>query len=69
MKKKIKIGFQGERGAYSHLAALEVFPEAEITGCTTFEEAFKLGRDNSEYKIIIPYNIISFRRLTVIKPT
>ncbi len=54
MEKKIKVAFQGEKGAYSHLAALEVFPEAEISGCSTFEEAFKLGSDNSEYKIIIP---------------
>jgi Prephenate dehydratase len=38
MEKKIKVAFQGEKGAYSHLAALEVFPEAEISGCSTFEE-------------------------------
>ena len=54
MKKKIKLAFQGEKGAYSHLACLEVFPNSEVTGCSTFEEAFELARDNSEYKIIIP---------------
>ena len=54
MKKKIKLAFQGEKGAYSHLACLEVFPNSEIIGCSTFEEAFELARDNSEYKIIIP---------------
>tara|TARA_B100001123_G_scaffold444639_1_gene594039 strand:+ start:1575 stop:2420 length:846 start_codon:yes stop_codon:yes gene_type:complete len=54
MKKKTKVAFQGEKGAYSHLACLEVFPKAEVTGCSTFEEAFKLARDDSEYKIIIP---------------
>jgi len=54
MKKKIKIAFQGEKGAYSHLACLEVFPNAEIFTCATFEETFKLARDNSEYKIAIP---------------
>jgi len=54
MKKKIKLAFQGEKGAYSHLACIEVFPNSEVTGCSTFEEAFKLARDNSEYKIIIP---------------
>ena len=54
MSKKIKIAFQGEKGAYSHLACLEVFPKAEVIGCSTFEEAFQLGRDNQEYKIIIP---------------
>jgi prephenate dehydratase len=54
VSEKIKIAFQGEKGAYSHLACLEVFPRAEAKGCLTFEEAFQLARDNSEYKIIIP---------------
>ena len=27
-QKKIKVAFQGEKGAYSHLASLEVFPNA-----------------------------------------
>ena len=35
MKKKDKIGFQGELGAYSHIAALELFPKAEITAWPT----------------------------------
>ena len=42
MKGKIKVAFQGELGAYSHLACLEIFPEAEIKACATFEEVFKL---------------------------
>tara|TARA_B100000029_G_scaffold282831_1_gene276692 strand:- start:40 stop:888 length:849 start_codon:yes stop_codon:yes gene_type:complete len=54
MKKKIKIAFQGEKGAYSHLACLEIFPNIEPTECSTFEEAFQLAKDNSEYKIVIP---------------
>ena len=54
MSKKIKVLFQGENGAYSHLACLEVFPNIETIGCSTFEEAFQLAKDNSEYKIIIP---------------
>jgi len=54
MSEKIKIAFQGEEGAYSHLAALEIFPSAEIKTCSTFEEAFKLAKENSMYKIIIP---------------
>ena len=54
MSKKTKVAFQGEKGAYSHLACLEVFPKIEAIGCSTFEEAFQLTRDNSEYKIIIP---------------
>tara|TARA_B100000686_G_scaffold337510_1_gene408738 strand:+ start:758 stop:1606 length:849 start_codon:yes stop_codon:yes gene_type:complete len=54
MKKEIKIAFQGEKGAYSHLACLEIFPNVEPTACSTFEEAFELAKDNSEYKIVIP---------------
>ena len=54
MSKKIKVLFQGEKGAYSHLACLAVFPNAETIECSTFEEAFQLAKDNSEYKIIIP---------------
>jgi len=54
MTEKIKIAFQGEKGAYSHLACTEIFPNIEPRACPTFEEAFILARDNSNYKIIIP---------------
>ena len=54
MSEKIKIAFQGEVGAYSHLASLEIFPNAEIKTCSTFEEAFRLAKENSVYKIVIP---------------
>jgi len=54
MKNKIKVAFQGEKGAYSHLACLEIFPNADVIACSTFEEAFQLAKDNSEYKIVIP---------------
>ena len=54
MKEEIKVAFQGEQGAYSHLACLEVFPNAEAVACSTFEEAFELAKDNSKYKIVIP---------------
>ena len=49
-----KLLFQGEKGAYSHLACLEVFPKSEAVGCSTFEEVFQLTRDNPEYRAIIP---------------
>ncbi len=54
MEKKIKIAFQGEKGAYSHLASLEIFPSAEVIARPTFEETFQLAKDNSEYRIVIP---------------
>ena len=54
MKDKIKIAFQGEKGAYSHLACLEIYPNVEPMTCSTFEEAFQLAKDNFDYKIVIP---------------
>ena len=54
MKEKIKLAFQGEKGAYSHLVSLEIFPNIEPLPCSTFEEAFQLAKDDSEYKIVIP---------------
>ena len=54
MKNKFKVAFQGEKGAYSHLACLEIFPNANVIACSTFEETFQLAKDNSEYKIVIP---------------
>tara|TARA_Y100000590_G_scaffold427535_1_gene537806 strand:- start:426 stop:1274 length:849 start_codon:yes stop_codon:yes gene_type:complete len=54
MKEKLKVAFQGEKGAYSHLACLEIFPKAETIACSTFEESFQLAKDNAEYRIVIP---------------
>ena len=54
MKEKIKVAFQGEKGAYSHLACQEIFPNIDAVACPTFEKAFELAKDNSEYKIVIP---------------
>ena len=51
---KAKIAFQGEMGAYSHIASEEIFPGSEIKACPTFEETFKMAYDNEDYKIIIP---------------
>ena len=51
---KIKIAFQGERGAYSHIASESLFKGAEIKPCLTFEETFKIAFDDENYKIIIP---------------
>ena len=54
MPKKIKIAFQGEKGAYSHLATLEIFPDTEVKACSTFEDTFRLAKENPEFKIVIP---------------
>ena len=52
--KKTKIAFQGELGAYSHIAINQLFKDPEIRTCSTFEETFKVAYDNKDYKIIIP---------------
>tara|TARA_B100000575_G_C23006076_1_gene579649 strand:- start:80 stop:922 length:843 start_codon:yes stop_codon:yes gene_type:complete len=52
--KKNKIAFQGELGAYSHIAINELFQNTEIKTCTTFEETFKVAFENEDYKIVIP---------------
>ena len=51
---KIKIAIQGELGAYSHIAAENLYKGAEIKTCTTFEETFKQAHKDSNYKIVIP---------------
>jgi prephenate dehydratase len=39
MTKKLKIAFQGEPGANSHIAIVEAYPNAEPLPCATFEDA------------------------------
>ena len=53
MKKK-KIAFQGEKGAYSHIAIEELYRDAEIKTCNTFDETFKTAFEDEDYQIIIP---------------
>jgi len=49
-----KIYFQGTFGAYSHLAALQIEPSAEIIPCKTFDECFLKASSESGSRIIIP---------------
>ena len=39
MTKTMKIAFQGEQGANSHIAIAEAYSDAEPLGCPTFEAA------------------------------
>ena len=50
----MKILFQGSMGAYSHLAALEVYPDADIVPCKTFDECFSKANEDEKIRIIIP---------------
>ena len=49
-----KIYFQGTYGAYSHLAALSIYPKANIIPCKTFDECFIKASEDTSSKIIIP---------------
>ena len=49
-----KIYFQGTFGAYSHLAAISIYPKAEFLPCKTFDECFSKASKDSSSKIIIP---------------
>ena len=51
---KIKVAFQGELGAYSHIAVNKIFNDAEIKTCSTFEETVKTAVEDESYKIVIP---------------
>jgi len=49
-----KIYIQGTFGAYSHLAALQIEPDAEIIPCKTFDECFLKASSENDTKIVIP---------------
>ena len=49
-----KIYIQGTFGAYSHLAALEIEPKAEVLPCKTFDECFLKASLESSSRIVIP---------------
>ncbi len=50
-----RVAIQGERGAFSHAAALEVAPDdPEIVACRTFEELFDAITDGSADLGVVP---------------
>ena len=49
-----KIYIQGTFGAYSHLAALEIDPNAEVIPCKTFDECFSKTSSESGSRMLIP---------------
>ena len=51
---KVKVAIQGELGAYSHIAVENLYKDADIKTCSTFEETFKQAYNDPSYKIIIP---------------
>ena len=51
---KNKIAFQGELGAYSHLASTKMFGSAEVLPCKTFEDVFQICKKNNNIISVIP---------------
>ncbi|MDC6468626.1 prephenate dehydratase domain-containing protein [Candidatus Pelagibacter sp.] len=49
-----KIYIQGTFGAYSHLAALEIDPDAEVIPCKTFDECFAKTSTENNSRMVIP---------------
>ena len=49
-----KIYFKGTFGAYSHLAALSIEPNAQVVPCKTFDDCFVQASKDTNSKIIIP---------------
>jgi prephenate dehydratase len=50
----MKIAYQGEPGANSHIACVENFPESEPLPCATFEDSFAALRDGAADLAMIP---------------
>ena len=53
-----KISFQGELGAYSHLACIEVFSDCTPIPCETFESALEhVHKGMSDYAMLPVENL------------
>jgi prephenate dehydratase len=50
----MKVAFQGEPGANSHIAIVEAFPQAEPLPCATFEDALAAISSGEAYLGMIP---------------
>jgi len=51
---KLKIAYQGEPGANSHIACADVFPDMEPLPCPTFEDALAAISDGTAHLGMIP---------------
>ena len=49
-----QIAFQGNLGAYSHLACREAFPDMEVLPCSSFEDAFDAVKTGKARLAMIP---------------
>lgn len=58
------IAFQGELGANSHMACLEVFPQMIPLPCATFEDVFAAVKDNQARLAMLPIENSLHGRIT-----
>ena len=49
-----RIAYQGEPGAYSHLACVKYYPDMEPLACHSFEDAFSAVAEGAAQKAMIP---------------
>ncbi|MGB0497855.1 MAG: prephenate dehydratase [Rubricella sp.] len=57
------VAFQGEPGAYSHQACVEVFPAAEALACRTFEAAIEAVHDGRAQIAMLPVENSTYGRV------
>ena len=60
------ISFQGELGCYSHEASLNIFPDAKVKPCETFDEAVSSVKDNISDCTILPVENSTYGRVAAI---
>jgi prephenate dehydratase len=51
---KLKIAYQGEAGANSHIACRDAYPDCEALACGTFEDAFAAVKEDDAALAMIP---------------
>jgi prephenate dehydratase len=63
MSQTDRIAFQGEPGAYSHLACRQAYPEMEAVPCKTFEEAIAACRSGEARLAMLPVENSTYGRV------
>lgn len=63
MSQQDRIAFQGEPGAYSHLACRQAYPELEPVPCATFEEAIATVRAGDARLAMLPVENSTYGRV------
>ncbi|MGM0585082.1 MAG: prephenate dehydratase domain-containing protein, partial [Pseudomonadota bacterium] len=63
MSQPSKIAFQGEPGAYSHMACRQAYPEMEAMPCKTFEAAIEACRSGEAEYAMLPVENSTYGRV------